>query len=935
MTLPRLRALLLAAAATLPRAASAFCGDAAPDAGESCDDGNTDPNDGCSASCQTELGYACDLPTGTLTGVGSNLSFEADDAATWDQTDVTPGDMVANGLLPTGWTVGVNPTDVVLAGAAGTIIQDGGQAVRLAGASGPAYIEQNIVVPADQQYRITYAWARSAPDCRFNNEVGITVTVESADRDGDDADFDAQRTQDGSDLAVWPTGSVSVRAHSGTIRMLVSGSSGVATFCGPVFDDIAITRASTCNPIDSDGDGLTDLEEDLNANGQRDPGESDPLDDDTDDDGLTDFTERRGVGVLAPFGPTDPANPDTDGDGLLDGTEVGQTVAPSPDTDPAVFRPDTDSTTVTDPNDDDTDDDGLLDGNEDRNHDGRRIPTETDPLDADTDGDGIQDGTEVGIGSPQGSDTDPTLFQRDNDPAGPPSDPLDADTDGGGIPDGEEDRDHDGRVDPGESDPTNATDDDADGDGLTENEENQYGTQSGDADSDDDGLSDLEEVRGTGPLLSFGPTDPTNPDTDGDGLLDGLEAGLVTGTADTDPGVFRPDAQPATTTDPNDDDHDDDGLMDGTEDANHNGRVEPTETDNRDADSDDDGIRDGTERGRARPEGDDTNPARFIADLDPGSTTNPLSPDTDAGGIPDGLEDPNHNGLVEVGETDPNDPRDDDSDGDGISDADEIAAGTDPYSNDTDGDGLTDDQEIRLGTDPTNDDTDGEGLSDGDEVNVWHTDPRDTDTDDDRINDYEETLIGTDPLDADADHDGLNDQGELVASTDPHDPDTDDDGLLDGREIQLGTDPTDPDSDNDGLTDAEEVNLSHTDPNDADTDDDALLDADEVRGTGPLAGWGPLDPLDTDTDDDGLTDGTEVGRTNVGRHPDTGPGPFVTRIFGRWALPVSMLINRLLERPAGRRSNAPPQRPADANRRGAAHPEVIDVEFRTKREPHR
>jgi cysteine-rich repeat protein len=309
MTLPRLIALLSAAAAGLPGAAFAFCGDAAPDPGETCDDGNNDAADGCSPACVIEYGYTCDLPTGTLSGVGVNLSFESDDATSWDSTDLVPGNQVANSLTPTGWTIGPNPVDILLNGAAGTVMQDGGQAVRLAGVLGPAYIEQNIPVPADRQYRISYSWARSAVDCRFNNEVGITVTVESADRDGDDADFDAQRTQLGTDELVWPTGSVSVRAHSGSIRMLVSGSSGVATYCGPVFDDIEITRASTCDPIDSDGDSLTDLEEDLDGDGQVDAGESDPNDEDSDDDGLSDFTETRGTGLLAEFGAPTPPTP--------------------------------------------------------------------------------------------------------------------------------------------------------------------------------------------------------------------------------------------------------------------------------------------------------------------------------------------------------------------------------------------------------------------------------------------------------------------------------------------------------------------------------------------------------------------------------------------------------------------------------------------------
>ena len=42
---------------------------------------------------------------------------------------------------------------------------------------------------------------------------------------------------------------------------------------------------------------------------------------------------------------------------------------------------------------------------------------------------------------------------------------------------------------------------------------------------------------------------------------------------------------------------------------------------------------------------------------------------------------------------------------------------------DTDGDGLSDADEGVYGTNPTNPDTDGDGLSDGDEVNVTLTDP--------------------------------------------------------------------------------------------------------------------------------------------------------------------------------------------------------------------
>ncbi len=65
-----------------------------------------------------------------------------------------------------------------------------------------------------------------------------------------------------------------------------------------------------------------------------------------------------------------------------------------------------------------------------------------------------------------------------------------------------------------------------------------------------------------------------------------------------------------------------------------------------------------------------------------------------------------------------------DTDGDGLTDAEEEELGTDPEEEDTDGDGLDDGEEENLGTDPTEIDSDGDGYPDGAEVDAG-SDPTD------------------------------------------------------------------------------------------------------------------------------------------------------------------------------------------------------------------
>ncbi len=62
--------------------AAAACGDFRLEAGEACDDGNTTPNDGCSAMCAVESGFICEDIFFTLDGV-SDLGVGGDGPANW------------------------------------------------------------------------------------------------------------------------------------------------------------------------------------------------------------------------------------------------------------------------------------------------------------------------------------------------------------------------------------------------------------------------------------------------------------------------------------------------------------------------------------------------------------------------------------------------------------------------------------------------------------------------------------------------------------------------------------------------------------------------------------------------------------------------------------------------------------------------------------
>ena len=142
---------------------------------------------------------------------------------------------------------------------------------------------------------------------------------------------------------------------------------------------------------------------------------------------------------------------------------------------------------------------------------------------------------------------------------------------------------------------------DSDEDGLIDSLETRTEVCSKylDADTDDDGLSDGEEDVNQNGIVDSGETDPCDPDSDGDGILDGTEAQKILPVPDpdedgpamgTDTSVFIADADPDTFTSPLEPDTDHDGLMDGIEDANLNGAVETDETDPSSPDTDGDSL---------------------------------------------------------------------------------------------------------------------------------------------------------------------------------------------------------------------------------------------------------------------------------------------------------------------------------------------------------
>jgi len=434
------------------------------------------------------------------------------------------------------------------------------------------------------------------------------------------------------------------------------------------------------------------------------------------------------------------------------------------------------------------------------------------------------------------------------------------------------DLDGDGMPDDWESshglDPNNASDADwCDGD-WTEGDDDGVCN-----DGDEDGLSNLEEFLNS--------TDPSNPDSDGDGLPDGWEVANMLNPQEAGDAIEDPDGDGLTNAheyilgmDPMNSDTDGDGLGDSNEDSDGDGYggvdeiicgTDPFDGNDTPEDFDGDGNCDFIDSDDDADGVDDDsdafpNDANESSDTDGDGVGDNEDLDDDGDGLPDGWEVFHGLNHSDAGDATA------DPDGDGLNNTEEYAIGTNPMDADTDGDGSFDSHDMFPSDPNENVDFDGDGVGDNTDV----------DDDNDGVDDANDSFPLNASEDSDYDSDGIGDNA-----------DTDDDG--DGVEDAVDAFPYDAsesvDSDGDGQGDNSDVW-----PNDArwqhDSDFDGMADSWELQHFNTLmVGYAAdsdgdglnestefalgTDPLSTDSDSDGCEDALDWAPANASECFDT------------------------------------------------------------------
>ena len=420
------------------------------------------------------------------------------------------------------------------------------------------------------------------------------------------------------------------------------------------------------------------------------------------------------------------------------------------------------------------------------------------------------------------------------------------DTDGDGAADScDTDDDNDGVLDTNDAFPLNPNESvDTDGDGTGNN---------ADTDDDNDGVSDVNETTAG--------SDPLNPNSKPE-VCDGADNDL---DGSTDEGFTNTDGD--NQADCVDSDDDNDGASDASEIAAGSNPLNAASTPEI-CDGIDNDLNDGVDEGFTNTDGDtqadcvDTDDDNDGA-LDTDETTagsDPLNPNSKPE-VCDGVDNDLNDGVDEGFTNTDGDSQancvDPDDDNDGVSDADEIAAGSDPLNANSKPevcDGV--DNDLNEGVDEGFANTDGDSQANC-------VDP---DDDNDSVLDTDETTAGSDPLNAaskpevcDGIDNDLNDGvDEGFTNTDGDnqadcvDPDDDNDGVADAQDAFPLNPSESVDSDNDGIG------------NNADTDDDGdgVSDSNDAFPLNPnesvdTDGDGTGNNADTDDDGDSVSDADE------------------------------------------------------------------------------